>query len=250
MNADFAHPESDLSGYRLILVPALYLVTDAGAENVRRFVADGGTALITFFSGIVDSHDRVRLGGYPAPWRDLLGLRIEELAPLPPGAAVRLEGPGADATDAAGELWQDVIELRGADPLLAFGDGHLDGQAAVTRHEYGRGTAFYLGTLPDRSTLSRLVGQACQDAGVTLLDRPAARRGGGPPRRLPLPDQPPGPPGRARPWRKRLDLLTGAKVGPHAVLAQRDVLVLDWGSGRRTGPTTKPPRRPVEPPPT
>ena len=83
MNVDFAHPESDLSGYRLVVVPALYLVTDAGADNVRRFVADGGTALVTFFSGIVDAQDRVRLGGYPAPWCELLGLRVEELAPLP-----------------------------------------------------------------------------------------------------------------------------------------------------------------------
>ena len=47
VTADFAHPESDLSGYRLVLVPALYLVSDAGADNVRRFVADGGTVLIT-----------------------------------------------------------------------------------------------------------------------------------------------------------------------------------------------------------
>ena len=86
VNADFAHPESDLSGYRLVLVPALYLVSDAGADNVRRFAADGGTVLVSFFSGIVDPHDRIRLGGYPAPWRDLLGLRVEEFAPLPEGS--------------------------------------------------------------------------------------------------------------------------------------------------------------------
>ena len=228
VNADFAHPESDLSGYRLIVVPALYLVTDAGAENVRRFVADGGTALITFFSGIVDPCDRVRLGGYPAPWRDLLGLRIEELAPLPDGATIRLEGPGMAAADATGRLWQDVIGLRGAKPLLTFGEGHLGGQPAVTRHEHGRGVAFYLGTLPDRATLSRLVGQACQDAGITLwTDLPhgveAVRRGDylflishlDRPVEVDL-------------GAKRLDLLTGAKVGPRAVLAQRDALVLAW----------------------
>jgi beta-galactosidase len=210
------------------LVPALYLVTDTGAENVRRFVADGGTALVTFFSGIVDPYDRVRLGGYPAPWRDLLGLRIEELAPLPPGTAVSLEGPGTAAADAAGRLWQDVVELRGAKPLLTFGEGHLGGQPAVTRHEHGRGAAFYLGTLPDRTTLSRLVGQACQDAGVTLwTDLPhgveAVRRGDylflishlDRPVELDL-------------GAKRLDLLTGANVGPRAVLAQRDALVLAW----------------------
>jgi beta-galactosidase len=236
VNADFAHPESDLSGYRLVLVPALYLVSDAGAENVRRFVADGGTALITFFSGIVDLHDRVRLGGYPAPWLDLLGLRIEELAPLPDGATVRLECPGTAAAGAAGRLWQDVIELRGANPLVTFGEGHLGGQAAVTRHEYGRGTAFYLGTLPDRTVLGRLVGQACQDAGVALwTDLPhgveAVRRGDyvflishlDHAVELGL-------------GAKRLDLLTGTEVGPRAVLAQRDALVLAWDDPELSGP--------------
>ena len=54
VNADFAHPESDLSAYRLVLVPALYLVSDAGADNVGRFAAGGGTVLISFFSGIVE----------------------------------------------------------------------------------------------------------------------------------------------------------------------------------------------------
>ena len=236
VNADFAHPESDLSGYRLILVPALYLVTGAGAENVRRFVADGGTALITFFSGIVDPHDRVRLGGYPEPWRDLLGLRIEELAPLPDGAAVRLEGPAAPVADTApagavGRLWQDVIELRGADPLLTFGEGYLDGQPAATRHDYGQGTAFYLGTLPDRTTLGRLVGQACRDAGVPLWTGlppgvEAVRRGGylflishlDRPVELDL-------------GAKRLDLLTGVRVGPRVLLPQREILVLDTEGG-------------------
>ena len=71
-----------------MVVPALYLVSDAGAGNVRRFVQAGGTALITFFSGIVDPFFWVRLGGYPAPWFDLLGLPVELLAPLANSLAV------------------------------------------------------------------------------------------------------------------------------------------------------------------
>ncbi|HEY6481152.1 MAG TPA: beta-galactosidase [Streptosporangiaceae bacterium] len=229
VNVDFAHPESDLSGYRLVVVPALYLVTDAGADNVRRFVAGGGTALVTFFSGIVDAQDRVRLGGYPAPWCELLGLRVEELAPLPAGLAVRLEGLDAAAAGAAGHLWRDVIDLRGATPVLSFAEGHLAGEAAATRHEHGRGEALYLGTLPDRATLARLVERACRRAGIerrTDLPRgvEAVRRGGylflishlDRPVELEL-------------GAKRLDLLTGAMVGPVALLAPRDALVLADG---------------------
>jgi beta-galactosidase len=227
VNADFAHPESDLSKYRLVLVPALYLVSDVGADNVRRFVADGGTILMSFFSGIVDPSDRIRLGGYPAPWRDLLGLRVEEFAPLPEGALVRLDGaPGTEQAGGVGRVWQDAIDLLGADPLLSYGDGHLVGRAAATRHPYGQGEAFYLGTLPDRATLRGLAERAFRRAGVAFLtDVPpgveAVRRGdylfvishldhpvdlglGG----------------------KSLDLLTADIVGPAVVLGPRGVLVL------------------------
>ena len=226
VTADFVHPESDLSGYRLVVVPALYLVSDAGAGNVARFVADGGTALDTFFSGIVDPRDRVRLGGYPAPWRDLLGLRVEELAPLPEGEAIRLEGLDAASEQAAGRLWQDVIDLRGASVLLTFAEGYLAGEAAATRHAHGRGEAMYLGTLPDRVTLSRLIGRACRQAGVEArTDLPpgveAVRRGEflflishlDRPVEIDL-------------GAKHHDLLTWTMVGPQAVLAPRDALVL------------------------
>jgi beta-galactosidase len=227
VNADFAHPESDLSKYRLVLVPALYLVSDAGADNVGRFVADGGTILMSFFSGIVDPSDRIRLGGYPAPWRDLLGLRVEEFAPLPEGALVRLDGaPGTENAGGAGRVWQDAIDLHGAEPLLSYGDGHLVGRAAATRHRYGQGEAFYLGTLPDQATLRALVERAFRRAQVAFLtevppgvemvrrgdylfvishlDHPVTLDVGG----------------------KSLDLLTADLVGPSAELRPRGVLVL------------------------
>jgi beta-galactosidase len=233
VNVSFAHPESDLSGYRLVVVPALYLVTDTEAGNVRRFVQNGGTALVTFFSGIVDPSDRVRLGGYPAPWCDLLGLRVQELAPLPEGLAVGLDGLDVAESGAAGRLWQDVIDLAGAAPLLTYAEGHLAGEAAATTHSSGRGEAMYLGTLPDRVTLGRLVERACRHAGLEVrTDLPhsveAVRRGDylfliSHTDRVVELDL----------GAKRLDLLTGAMVGPAAVLAPRDALVLipDASSG-------------------
>ena len=132
---------------------------------------------------------------------------------------------------AAGRLWQDVIELRGAAPLLTFGQGHLAGIAAATEHEYGQGRAFYLGTLPDRATLGGLVRRVCGHAGIELVANlprgvEAIRRG----EYLFLishVDQPVEVDIGAR----CLDRLSSAVVGPRAVLAPRDVLVL--GPGRR-----------------
>jgi beta-galactosidase len=75
---DFVHPESDLSSYELVIAPNLYLVTDDSAQNISRFVSDGGTLLMSFFSGIVDAQDHIRRKMYPSsscsttmrrPWR-------------------------------------------------------------------------------------------------------------------------------------------------------------------------------------
>ena len=70
---DIAAPGTDLSSYRLVLVPHLYVATGAAAEALHAHVAGGGHVVVWFLSGIADEHHRVRLGGYPGAFRDLLG---------------------------------------------------------------------------------------------------------------------------------------------------------------------------------
>ena len=153
---DIVPPTADLSAYRLVVVPNLYLVDQAAAANIAAYVEGGGTLLMSCFSGIVDGSDRIHLGGYPAPFRQLLGLRVEEFWPLAEGDSVRLVG---DLTgDAA--TWSEDIRLEGADVVASFATGELAGGPAVTQHEFGRGTAYYVGTRPDPSTMRRLLDRA------------------------------------------------------------------------------------------
>src|SRR5699024_604343 len=90
ITTDFAHPEADLSGYRLVVVPASYLLTAAAGANLARYVADGGTLVASFFSGVVDEHDAVHAGGFGAPLREVLGVGVEEFLPLREGETTTL----------------------------------------------------------------------------------------------------------------------------------------------------------------
>ncbi len=160
VTADIVHPGSDLSGYRLVIVPCLYLVSDAAASNISDAVAAGAHALVTFFSGIVDVDDSVRLGGYPGAFRDLLGIRTEEFFPLPVGAAIALD----DGARAA--RWTERSTVDGAEVISSYVDGPVAGSPAITRHRHGGGVAWYLGTDLDEPDLRRLLGRVVADAGV------------------------------------------------------------------------------------
>ena len=161
---DFAHPGDDLSGYRLLLMPNLYLVGDGAAAAVGRAVESGATLLMSFFSGIVDPAEHIRLGGYPQPFRALLGLDVVDFHPLSAGEDVALQF--ADGAQGRGEIWSEDIHPSGAEVLATFSGSHLDGRPAITRHRAGKGTAIYLATRPDPKTMARLLEMACASASI------------------------------------------------------------------------------------
>ncbi|MFE6594942.1 beta-galactosidase [Streptomyces sp. NPDC057781] len=171
VTTDVVHPDHDLSAYRLVVVPNLVLMREETAARLADYVHGGGHLVVSFFSGIVDDCDRIHAGGYAAPARDWLGVRIEEFWPLADGDMATLE-PGKDTAEGVpggtADLWCDTLHPEpGAEVLLSYVDGPLSGRPAVTRHRYGQGTVTYLGTRPDRTTMDRLVRDAADAAGAT-----------------------------------------------------------------------------------
>ncbi|WP_433527892.1 beta-galactosidase [Micromonospora sp. CA-263727] len=166
---DTVTPGDPLDGYRLLVLPALYLAGDATADWVREYVRGGGHLLATYLSGAADEHARVRPGGYPGALRDLLGVRAEEFHPLAEGDHIPLAGGGT------GRIWAETLHLAGADAVTSYAGGILDGRPAVTRHRWGAGTTWYVSTRPDEDTYRRLLDTAARAAGAAPVhpDAPA-----------------------------------------------------------------------------
>ncbi|MEV4669852.1 beta-galactosidase [Microbacterium sp. LWO12-1.2] len=157
ITVDVVRPGSDLDGYRLVVVPGLHLVRTEDAAVITDWIASGGTALVTFYSGTVDEQDRIFTGGYTGPFRDALGVRIEEFAPVPAETIVHL----SDGSDA--RLWAERGRATTADVVASFTGSAADGSPAITRNSWGEGTAWYLATLPNadayRDLMARLVAE-------------------------------------------------------------------------------------------
>lgn len=160
VGVNFVPPDAALTGTKLALVPTLYLTSAATAERLREFVNDGGTLLVTYWSGIADEQDHVWLGGYPGAFRDVLGVRSEEFFPLRHGQQVTLDDDGH------GDQWTELLHLDGAQAVASYVDGPLAGIPAVTRHVFGTGSAWYVATRLDARSVARLTARVVEDAGV------------------------------------------------------------------------------------
>jgi len=172
---DFAHPESDLSRYQLVLIPQLYAVSDTGAQRVIDAVQSGTSIAIGFFSGAVDERDRVRVGGYPAPWTELLGLWIEEYRPLLPGERIPVRLVGSTGLGEGWcEDWSEHLHAVDATVVMEYVGGDLDGSPAITRRDVDGATAWYISAGLDQHTRAELLLEMTRAAGVApiLADAP------------------------------------------------------------------------------
>ncbi|MFE2638120.1 beta-galactosidase [Streptomyces scopuliridis] len=168
LTTDVVPPSADLSGYRLIIVPMLYLVSDEDAAALAAATEAGASVIVTYFSGIVDPLDRVRLGGYPGAFRELLGVRVEEFAPMVEPDLVEIDGVTGPAQVST---WHEEIDLTDAEAAARYAGGDFPGAPAITRATRGEGEAWYVGVELDADARTRLVGVIAERSGVTAVPR-------------------------------------------------------------------------------
>ena len=231
---DFVPSTADaetLAKYKLIIAPNLYMTKDSVGAAFEAYVAAGGRMIIGAFSGISNADDHIWLDGYPAPFRKLLGLRIEEFDVLAPGATNQLITD--DEESFTSDTWRDSIQLEGATSLARFAES---GSApAITRHGFGTGSAVYVGTCLDMQAMDWLIARVCGEAGVSAyLTTPAGvevtvRSGGG--RAIMFVLNQTNHPVEVKLEHAMTDMITGNGTGPALKLAGYGVAVLTQALG-------------------
>ena len=169
VTVDFAHPSQDLSRYSLVLAPASYLLTLENAAKLESYVKAGGTLVVSYFSAIVDEHDAVHEGGFLAPLKGALGVTVDEFLPMREGERAALSFDGAVMT---ADVWAEDLRLAGAQVLATYLDGPAAGLPAITRNNFGQGSAWYISTRLDAQSLSHLMTSIYADAGIELPGYP------------------------------------------------------------------------------
>jgi beta-galactosidase len=173
VGVDMVRPGSDLSGYRLVLAPSLHVLPDELARQLVAFVEGGGVLLADARTGVKDETNLVHPRTLPGLLSPALGIEIPEYESL--GAVeYPVEGKAPLEGEFTATRYADWTIARGADVIGAYGAWPVEGRAAVTRHSYGKGHGWYVGTvIREESFYDRLVAALLGDAGVeAVLDPP------------------------------------------------------------------------------
>ena len=178
VTADVVPVRSDWDGYEVAVLPSAYLLSEETTRRVRDYVAGGGRLIVTYYTGISDERDHVWPGGYPGSIRDVVGVRVEEFAPLGddwPGVPDHLDlDNGTSAHDIA-----DVIGSIGenATVLASFRDNPwtgMDGRPAIVANTYGEGRTVYVGARLGRDGIARSLPAILGSLGVDTADTSTA----------------------------------------------------------------------------
>ncbi|MCA9952442.1 MAG: beta-galactosidase [Anaerolineales bacterium] len=142
---------TDLSPYRLIIAPMLYMLRDGIAERLETFVRQGGTLILTYLSGLVDTSDLCFIGS--SPLRPLLGLWVEQTDVL---FAHDVQTMALEADNELGLTgsypvthYADIVHMETAVPVARYGHDYYAGQAALTVNQLGDGCCYYIAGRPD-----------------------------------------------------------------------------------------------------
>ncbi len=165
INVDIISQDSDLSKYKVVVAPILYMLKGDLDQRIRSFVENGGSFVTTFFSGYVQENDLVVTGGYPGKLRDILGIWVEETDAFPVDKCNSFSYHGKRYP---AKTLCDLIHLEGAKMLDDYGylEDFYKGMPVVTTRKLGSGRAYYVATESDDEFRSAFLGDVLSKAGV------------------------------------------------------------------------------------
>lgn len=166
---DIISSEDPLDGYGLVVLPVLYLVKDGIPDKLKVYVEGGGTLIATYFSGIVDQHDLVALGGYPGRLRSIFGIWVEETDALPKEAANRFIWKGKAYP---AELLCDIMHMETAREQAVYELDFYAGTPVISCNQLGKGKAWYIGTRSSHEFYHDLISHIAGEIGLKPVWNP------------------------------------------------------------------------------
>lgn len=159
--------------YKLLFVPGVAVMDEVTAARIRDFVKNGGTAVMTSNSAIVDTTGQVFASTRPGMLSDVFGIRLgsfEETEAMNEISRKSYKGKRIEFTYKGKSINTestrfDIVDPKGADVLGCVTSLDKD-YPIMTSNQYGKGLAIYVGLPAKREVLDALLDDLIDELGI------------------------------------------------------------------------------------
>jgi len=161
--------DTQLSPYKVLLVPPLYSASDELLQALSDYVKSGGHVVMAFKSGFTNQYSTVRDVMAPGPLRAAAGFHYQEFTNL--AQAVRLTpDPYFVGEENKGAVWEEFLIPDTAETVCSFDDPYWH-FPAITRNKFGQGTLTYEGTVLTDMLQREVIRSVLKAAALTGSDQ-------------------------------------------------------------------------------
>lgn len=171
ITADLVQPDdAELDRYKIVIAPNLMLVSHADAQNLTRFVEKGGHLIVGVRAGMKNENNVVVDTPWPGELSALCGVTVDEFEAFPEHAWNYAAYRGKRY---AVKMWADILTSRTASVQAVYDDKFYKGKPAITRNQYGKGTATYFGVAGCPDLIEDYLTALLDECGIQMTNLPA-----------------------------------------------------------------------------
>ncbi|WP_342395192.1 beta-galactosidase trimerization domain-containing protein [Bacillus sp. T2.9-1] len=155
ISVDIVTLNQDLTSYDLVMAPMLYMMSNETISKLENYVANGGTLVSSYISGLVNETDLAHLSGWPTSLKRIFGMGVKETDTLYPKDrnVLAYNGKQYEIKD-----YCTILEAKEAEVLGTYMEDFYQGNPAVVKNSYGKGKAYFIGARTEQAFLDDLYG--------------------------------------------------------------------------------------------
>lgn len=146
----------DFKDYQVIVMPAMYCVSEQLLKELKQFAADGGTLISSFKTAVADDQVKVYSDTQPHQLSECFGISYNQFT-CPNNVTV-------DGEEVS--YWMELLQPSTAETMASYEHQYWGSYAAITRNEYQKGRAYYIGCYTTKTALQKVYQDAFEKAGL------------------------------------------------------------------------------------
>lgn len=158
--------DAPIDGYKLVIAPAMLILTEERAERLRKFVSRGRNLLLTARCAMKDAYNALLPSRQPGPLTDMAGVEVEDYYALDEDVPIK-----GNWFTGVSRQWAErlhVLEGAHAATIARYGpsNGWLDGQPAITVNAYKGGMVYLCGAYLDDAAQDSFIARLLQNCAL------------------------------------------------------------------------------------